>query len=113
MAKNKKQGMKMIGMNGDNEVYAIGGVGINGPYVTNHSTANAEYAENSSTIFDDNGTISARPLTIGNKKYESGQTDIKVGDEVIIYGKLMNYKGNTPETVSGKAYLYSLNGKTE
>lgn len=70
MAKNKKQGMKMIGMNGDNEVYAIGGVGINDPYVTNHSTANAEYAENSSTIFDDNGTISARPLTIGNKKYE-------------------------------------------
>ena len=35
------------------------------------------------------------------------------GAEVIIYGKLMNYKGNTPETVSGKAYLYSLNGKTE
>ena len=32
-----------------------------------------------------------------------------MGDEVIICGKLMNYKGNTPETVSGKAYLYSLN----
>ena len=54
-----------------------------------------------------------RILYLGNKKYESGQTDIKVGDEVIIYGKLMNYRGNTPETVSGKAYLYSLNGKTE
>ena len=25
----------------------------------------------------------------------------------------MNYRGNTPETVAGKAYLYSLNGKTE
>ena len=24
----------------------------------------------------------------------------------------MNYRGNTPETVSGKAYLYSLNGST-
>ena len=54
-----------------------------------------------------------RVLYLGNKKFESGQTDIKVGDEVIIYGQLMNYKGNTPETVSGKAYLYSLNGKTE
>ena len=54
-----------------------------------------------------------RALYLGNKKFEAGQTDIKVGDEVIIYGKLMNYKGNTPETVSGKAYLYSLNGKTE
>ena len=54
-----------------------------------------------------------RALYLGNMKFEAGQTDIKVGDEVIIYGKLMNYKGNTPETVSGKAYLYSLNGKTE
>ena len=54
-----------------------------------------------------------RALYLGNKKFEAGQTDIKVGDDVVIYGKLMNYKGNTPETVSGKAYLYSLNGKTE
>ena len=54
-----------------------------------------------------------RVLYLGNKKFESGNTDIKVGDEVIIYGQLMNYRGNTPETVAGKAYLYSLNGKTE
>lgn len=50
-------------------------------------------------------------LYLENKKFETGQTDIKVGDEVIIYGKLMNYKGNTPETAS--AYVYSLNGVTE
>ena len=54
-----------------------------------------------------------RVLYLGNKKYEAGQTDIKVGDEVVIYGQLMNYRNDTPETVSGKAYLYSLNGKTE
>jgi len=53
-----------------------------------------------------------RVLYFGNKKFEDGQTDIKVGDEVVICGELMNYKGNTPETVSGKAYLYSLNGST-
>ena len=53
-----------------------------------------------------------RILYFGNKKYESG-ADIKVGDEVVICGKLMNYRGNTPETVAGKAYLYSLNGATE
>ena len=53
-----------------------------------------------------------RILYLGNKKFESGQTDIKVGDEVIVYGQLMNYRGNTPETVAGKAYLYSLNGNT-
>ena len=52
-----------------------------------------------------------RILYLGNKHFKSGQTDIKVGDEVVICGKLMNYKGNTPETASG-AYLYSLNGET-
>ena len=53
-----------------------------------------------------------RVLYLGNKKFESGNTDIKVGDEVIVCGQLMNYRGNTPETVASKAYLYSLNGKT-
>ena len=54
-----------------------------------------------------------RVLYLGNKKFESGKTDIKVGDEVIVCGQLMNYRNNTPETVAGKAYLYSLNGKTD
>ena len=52
-----------------------------------------------------------RILYLGNKKYESG-TDIKVGDDVVICGQLMNYRGNTPETVANKAYLYSLNGNS-
>lgn len=53
-----------------------------------------------------------RILYLGNKKYTSG-TDIAVGDEVIVCGKIVNYKGNTPETVASKAFLYSLNGVTE
>ena len=52
-------------------------------------------------------------LYLGNKKWESGQTDIKVDDIVIVYGPIMNYKGNTPETVGkGASYVYSLNGET-
>ena len=47
-----------------------------------------------------------RILYIGNEKYTSGR-DIAVGDEVIICGNLMNYKGNTPETVANEAYLHS------
>lgn len=54
-----------------------------------------------------------RILYFNKSAYESGQTDIKVGDEVVIYGKLMNYKGNTPQTVANEAWLYSLNGKTD
>ena len=53
-----------------------------------------------------------RALYLGNVAYEAGQTDIKVGDVVVIYGSLMNYKGNTPETVANESYLYSLNGET-
>lgn len=52
-----------------------------------------------------------RTYYFGNKKYTSG-VQPAVGDEVIICGKVMNYKGNTPETVTNKSYLYSLNGKT-
>ena len=55
-----------------------------------------------------------RTLYLGNKKWVAGAGDIvKVGDEVIICGKVVNYKGNTPETSANKSFLYSLNGKTK
>ena len=52
-----------------------------------------------------------RALYLGNKKYTSGD-GLKEGDDVIICGKVVNYKGSTPETVQSKAFLYSLNGVT-
>ena len=53
-------------------------------------------------------------LYLGNKKWTSGNPDVKEKDEVIICGKVVNYKGNTPETVSkGGSFVYSLNGKTD
>ena len=72
---------------------------------------------NASFYISEDGTSAGefycfRVLYLGNQKFQSGQTDIKVGDEVIICGQLMNYRGNTPETVAGKAYVYSLNGDT-
>lgn len=51
-------------------------------------------------------------LYLGNVKYTEGDL-LKEGDEVIIYGKVTNYQGNTPESSKGEAYVYSLNGKTE
>ena len=54
-----------------------------------------------------------RGLYLGNKKYVSGNTQIKIGDEVIVCGNIVNYNGKTPETVQGKAFLYSLNGVTD
>jgi hypothetical protein len=53
-----------------------------------------------------------RVLYLGNRKWVAGDTQIAVGDDVILHGALTTYKG-TAETVQNKAYLYSLNGKTE
>ena len=47
-----------------------------------------------------------RLLYLDNQKYAGGR-DIEVGDQVVIYGKVMNYRGSLIETVPGKAYLYS------
>lgn len=79
-------------------------------------TEGGSYGNASFYISDDGQAINEfycfRILYLENQKFEAGQTDIKVGDEVIVYGKLMNYRGNTPETVANSAYLYSLNGVT-
>jgi len=50
-------------------------------------------------------------LYFNNKSWVDGDTQIKVGDEVVVYGYITNYNG-TYETASKKAYLYSLNGAT-
>lgn len=53
-----------------------------------------------------------RVLYLENKKYTEGDA-LTQGDDVIVCGKVVNFRGNTPETAQGSAYLYSLNGKTE
>ena len=76
----------------------------------------SQYGNASFYISDDgsqNGEFYVfRTLYLGNNKWVEGNTQIKVGDDVIIYGQLMNYKGNTPETVANASYIYSLNGNT-
>ncbi len=47
-----------------------------------------------------------------NKKWQEGDNQIAVGDEVVVCGKIINYNGNTPEFVSKQNYLVSLNGNT-
>ena len=45
----------------------------------------------------------------GKQKFTSVD-DIKVGDEVVVCGRVVNFKGNTPETVGkGAAYVVSIN----
>ncbi len=83
---------------------------------TNYNESEPQFG-NAVFYISDDGTSAKqfyvyRALYLGNKKYTSGTTLAK-GDEVIICGKVVNYKGTTPETVQSKAFLYSLNGVTE
>ena len=93
----------------ENNVYVKGKISaISEEYST-------QYGNGAFTISDDGTTESPqftayRVLYLGNKKFASGDTQIKVGDDVILYGKVVNYKGNTPETAQGAAFLFSLNG---
>ena len=47
-----------------------------------------------------------------SKSWQEGQTQIAVGDEVIVCGRIINYNDKTPEFADKKNYLVSLNGKT-
>ena len=53
-----------------------------------------------------------RSMYLGNAKF-TADNQIKVGDEVVIYGTFINFKGNTPETEANKSYIYMLNGQKE
>ena len=53
-----------------------------------------------------------RGLYFNNKKYsDESATNVAKGDKVVICGKVVNFKGSTPETAQGKAYVVSINGE--
>ena len=101
-----------INNSGSDNVYVKG--------IVSSIATDGEYAEkfgNATFFISDDGTADAdqfeayRVLFIGNHKWKEGNTQIKVGDEVILYGKVTIYKG-TYETAANNAYVYSLNGIT-
>ena len=53
-----------------------------------------------------------RVLYMGNRKWADGDKQVKVGDDVTIYGPLTVYNG-VAETPANQAYIVSLNGATE
>ena len=59
---------------------------------------------------EDNALQIYRGYSLGGAKFTSAN-EIKVGDEVIVTGKLVNFKGNTKQFAQGSS-IYSLNGQT-
>lgn len=98
------------GVNSSNYVYIKG-------IVSSTKEISAQFGNASFYISADGTTTGTqfyvyRVKGLGNKNIASDD-EVKVGDEVIICAKVVNYGGNTPETVQGEGYIYSLNGKTE
>ena len=92
----------------DKEVYFKG-------YVTETTDISAQYG-NATFYISDTEDGTANKFYVYRAKGLGGDnvTDekfLKVGDFVIICGKVTNYKGNTPETVQGAAYVVSINGE--
>lgn len=109
VAANKAAAALASGAKSDADVYIKGKVvSIKEEYSTQFGNA-TYYISDDGT--DTNQFYVYRALYLGNKRFTSSDTQIQVGDEVVICGKLTNYNG-TYETVQGEAYLYSLNGKT-
>ena len=111
-AANQYAGALAAGAESEKEVYIKGKI----IEITDKNQFNTQYGNCTFYISDDgkdsdNKFYVFRTLYLGNVKYTEG-TLPKAGDEVIICGKVMNYQGNTPETVANKSYIYSLNGKT-
>lgn len=85
---------------------------IKGKVVSVKEAFSAQYGNASFYISDDgkedNKFYVFRTLYLGNEKWTEGKTNVAVGDEVVVCGSLVNYMGNTPETVQGETYLVSL-----
>ena len=97
------------GVESDKEVY------IKGKVVSIKEQFSTSYGNGSFYIADDESSEKFyifRSLYLGNKKWTASDPELKEGDEVVVCAKVMNYMGNTPETVANKTYLVSLNGKT-
>ena len=89
---------------------------IKGKVVSIKQAFSTQYG-NVTLYLSDDGTVNEqfyvyRALYLGNKKWNGEEPNVQVGDEIIVCGKLANYNG-IPETSQNKAYLYSINGKTE
>lgn len=68
--------------------------------------------DNKSTTAPDKDFECYSVYWLGNRNWADGDRQIEIGDEVIVCGQLTKYK-NTYETAGKKAYVYSVNGKTQ
>lgn len=76
-------------------------------------------AEYGIAVFDisDNGSTGGKKFTVysayykaDGQKWVEGNTQISVRDEVVVAGKVVNYRATTPEFADKQSYVVSING---
>ena len=98
-----------IGSTSDGEIYYAKGIISSIKSVDTGSYGNAEF-NISDDGTDEHAITVYRSYFLNNEKFTAAY-QIGVGDEVVITGKLVNYKGTTPE-FSGNVYVYSIEKAT-
>lgn len=97
-------------------VESSGNIYIKGKVVSIADQFGTQFGNATFYISDDgtmvNQFLCYRVLYLENKKYSGIGRLLAVGDEVVVCGRVVNYRGNTPETAAQKAYLYMHNGQT-
>ena len=91
----------------ETKVYVAGIISKVAKVALDFGNANYNISDDGTT---DNDMIVFRGLYLDGEKFTS-EDQIKVGDKVVVYGKLINYNNTTPEIEAGSK-IYSLNGQT-
>ena len=98
------------GVQSDKQVYIKGYVTEISDIDISGNFGNATYYISDNTDGTANRFYIYRGYGLGGKKFNEGATPIKVGDLIIIKSKVVNYQGNTPETVANDCSIVELNG---
>lgn len=109
VAANKYAATLASGATSDGTYYIKGRVAsVKEEFTTNYGNGTFYISDDGSS---ENTFYVYRAYYLGNKKFTADDTQIEVGDSVVVCGKICNYNG-TYETAQNTAYLYYLNGKT-
>lgn len=93
------------------------------PYCAKGKVCSIKYpfsAEYGTSVFNisDTGYTGSKEFTVYQTYYKAlgqkwvdGNPQIAVGDEVVVYGKVVNYRGTTPEFADKQSYIVTINGR--
>ena len=111
------QAVAYIDGGGNDEVYVegiISKIADNGLFGTQYGNATFWISTDGQFNDDPQKDFEAyRVLYLGNRKWADGDSQIALGDKVVLCGKLTKYNNSVYETLQNTAYIYSLNGQTK